>query len=104
MAYAYQRQNSDSTQPSFNDLIEKQIETQKEEYEEFNRQQQEQLAKRLSQISTPTIDERVKERKERRRKEMEKLEKDKDVQRLQGKDKTTWVSSIQPQIHSSICI
>ena len=58
MAYAYQRQTSDTQAPSFNDLIEKQIETQKRESEEINRQQQETLAKRLSQISTPTIDER----------------------------------------------
>ncbi len=82
---------SPSKQPTFNELIEKQIVQQRQKNEEYDRQQQEALAKRLSEISTAKIDERVKERRERRQREIDALEREREQQRLQGKDRITWV-------------
>jgi len=82
-------------QPTFHELIEQQIEVQREQNEEIQRRQQEELTKRLSEISTAKIDERIKELNERKKKEKEELEREQEaqrLQRLQGKDRTSWVS------------
>ena len=100
MAYAYQRQQQ-SQQPTFNQLIEKQIEEQKVQYQEYNHERQKELEKKLSQISTPTITDRVKERKERKQRELEQLEKEKEMNRLAGKERISWVSLMPGSIYYS---
>ena len=91
MAYAYQRQAEQLQQPTFHELIEQQLEEQRQKVEEVNKQRQSILDGKLKQISTPTIEDRVKERKERRRLELEKLDKERQMNRLVGKDRTSWV-------------
>ena len=58
-------------------------------------QKQKSLEEKLSQISTPNINERVRDRKERRKKEEEQLAKDTEKALLAGKDRTSWVSTLQ---------
>ena len=104
MAYVYQNQGGGegaASQPSFHDIIQQQLTLQREEFQEYNRTQQETLAKRLSAISTPKIEERVKELKERRKREGEEEE----ASWLQGKERSSWVihtlslCSSQPGAH-----
>lgn len=94
MAYYHQTHGMSgslgSRQPSFHDVIQQQLLVQKEEYREYARAKEETLAKRLSLISTPKIDERVKELKERRKKEEEEEEK-REAELAQGKDRGSWV-------------
>jgi predicted HTH domain antitoxin len=81
-------------QPTFHELIEQQIVVQREQNVEIERKQQEELTKRLSEISTTKIDERMKELMDRKKKEQDDLEKEQEAQRLQrlrGKDRTSWV-------------
>ncbi len=97
MAYAYQRQQQ-THQPTFNQLIEKQIEEQKVQYQEYSDDRQKELEKKLCQISTATVSDRVRERKEKKRREMEQIEKEREMKQLAGKDRVSWVSR---QIHMS---
>ena len=46
------------------------------------------LKDRLTQISTPSVDEKIKERKESKRKQIE----ERDRERMKGKERMTWVS------------
>lgn len=93
MAYTYQQTDPEKSQPTFHELIEQQIEVQQKEFEEHNQQQKKILEERLNQISTAKVDQIARERKERRKKQIEELEREKEVQRLHGKDRTSWVSA-----------
>ena len=96
MAYAYERQTEaiNPQQPTFNEIIERQIEEQKAKYQEYNDAKQKQLENKLKQISTATVADRVKDRKEKRRKELEVMEREREQNRLAGKDRLSWVSTI----------
>ena len=48
----------------------------------------------IPQISTPTVDEKMMERKEIRKKQMEEMEKQREVERLKGKERMSWVGVI----------
>ena len=87
MAYASQHDKH----PTFNELIEQQIEAQKLKMQEVQVQREQLLQKRLTQISTATVAERVKERKEMRRVHQEMQEEQRDSSRATGREKV-WVS------------
>ena len=91
MAFAYQREEQENQQPTFNQIIEQQISDQQKKTEEIEAIKQQQLQNRLSQISTPTVDEQMKERKETRKKQKEEMDKQKEEARLRGKERMAWV-------------
>ena len=92
MAYAEQLQRSQ--QPTFLELIAQQVEQQKAKFQEIEDQAQQELQKRLTQISQATVQQRVEERRQRRQQENERLERERERARLAGKDRTAWVSKI----------
>jgi len=85
VAYACQRQSQVIYQPTFNELIRHQMALHAEEY---GRQQEEMLARRLCQIATPLVDQRLEDRHMKRQKERSEYER----RIMQGKERTTWVS------------
>ena len=93
---AYRGQNVDAVirQPSFHDLIQNQIELQREQFEVINRQKQEFLMTQLSQISTPQAGQMAQERREcrerRHKKELDDLSAEMDE--LKKFDPVAWVS------------
>lgn len=73
-------------------MIEQQLSEQRERTERQQAQRDLQLASRLSRISTPTVDEQIRERKESRRRQVEEAERQREAERMRGKERMSWVS------------
>lgn len=71
ISYASKRPDSEKPALTFHDMIQNQIEARKEQFKEDSKQKQELLTAKLSQISTPLVDQIVQQRKERRLKDQE---------------------------------
>ena len=73
-------------------MIEQQLSEQQKKTEELEAAKQQQLQNRLSQISTPTVDEQMKERKEIKKKQKEEMDRKREEERMRGKERLAWVS------------
>lgn len=88
MAYAHQK----TKQPTFNEIIEQQIEEQKAQFREKQYQTQKQFERRLSDISTARVSELAQMKKALRQKSIEEEEQRKKEEAA-GKNRV-WVSRL----------